>query len=255
MVETFDFKGRHIVITGAGGGVGRSLVAHFATLGARVTGCDTSAEAMEGLALDRHEIFDLADAEATTAAAERLCADGAPAVVVSNAGWTRAETLASTDEAALETELAVNFRGAVTLTGRCRQAMREEGEGGAFVFVASVNALAHFGNPAYAAAKAALLAWMRAIATEEGVHGIRANAVAPGSIRTGAWEHRLAKDPAIIQRVAALYPLGRLVEPDEVARAVVFLASDWAEGITGVTLPVDAGLTGGNLPFLSQIDH
>ena len=253
-MKAIDFEGRRVIVTGAGGGVGRALVGQFAALGARVTGCDRTGAAMEGLDLAEREVFDLADATATAAAAERLCAGGAPAVVVSNAGWTRAETLATTGEAELDAELDINFRGAVTLTGRCRRAMREAG-GGAFVFVASVNALAHFGNPAYAAAKAALLAWMRAIATEEGSRGIRANAVAPGSIRTGAWAHRIDEDPAVLERVAALYPLGRLVEPDEVARAVVFLASDWAGGITGVTLPVDAGLSGGNLPFLSQIDR
>ena len=94
---------------------------------------------------------------------------------------------------------------------------------------------------------------MRAIATEEGPNGIRANAVRPGSIRTPAWDARLERDPEIVRRVAALYPLGRLVEPREVATAVAFLASDLARGITGVVLPVDAGLGAANLPFLRAI--
>ena len=114
--------------------------------------------------------------------------------------------------------------------------MRRAG-GGAFVYVASVNALAHFGNPAYSAAKAGLLALMRAVAVEEGRHGVRANAVCPGSIRTPAWDHRLARDPGVVERVGRLYPLGRLVEPREVAEAVTFLASDAASGVTGAALP------------------
>src|SRR5690606_10877717 len=98
-----------------------------------------------------------------------------------------------------------------------------------------------------------LNAWMRALAVEEAPHGIRANAIAPGSVRTPAWDHRLARDPQIAGSVARLYPLGRLVEPQEVARAAAFLASPAASGITGVTLPVDGGILSGNLPFLEQI--
>jgi NAD(P)-dependent dehydrogenase (short-subunit alcohol dehydrogenase family) len=124
---------------------------------------------------------------------------------------------------------------------------------GVFVFISSVNALAHFGNPAYSAAKAGLVAYARAIATEYGQHGIRANTLCPGSVRTAAWDHRLARDPGVLARVSRLYPLGRIVEPIEVANAAVFLASPLSSGITGVTLPVDAGLTAGNLPFIEQI--
>ena len=94
---------------------------------------------------------------------------------------------------------------------------------------------------------------MRAIATEEGKHGIRANAVVPGSIMTPAWAHRIDQNPAIVDAVSRLYPLGRLVEPGEVANAVAFLASPLASGITGADLPVDAGIGAGNLPFLDQI--
>jgi len=173
--------------------------------------------------------------------------------MISNAGWTRAETLDQVTPQALRHEMDLNFTGAALLSHALLPAMRDRSGGAAFVFVTSVNALAHCGNPAYSAAKAALIAWMRALATEEGGHGIRANAVAPGSIRTGAWEHRIAENPEIMQGVRRLYPLGRLVEPAEVARTVAFLASPAASGITGATLPVDGGLTAGNLPFLRQI--
>jgi NAD(P)-dependent dehydrogenase (short-subunit alcohol dehydrogenase family) len=116
-----------------------------------------------------------------------------------------------------------------------------------------VNAVTHLGNPAYSAAKAGLNAWARGVAAEEGAHGIRANVVAPGSTRTAAWEHRIARDPSIVDRVAALYPLGRLVEPEEVANATLFLASPLASGITGITLPVDCGFTSSHLPFIREI--
>jgi NAD(P)-dependent dehydrogenase (short-subunit alcohol dehydrogenase family) len=123
---------------------------------------------------------------------------------------------------------------------------------GSVVFISSVNALAHFGNPAYSAAKAGLIAYCRAIAVERGAVGVRANVVAPGSVRTSAWDHRLAADPTLLDKVVPHYPLGRMVRPDEVANAALFLCSDAASGITGAVLPVDAGLTAGNLRFVNE---
>lgn len=250
----YGLTGRRVAITGAAGGLGRALVARFAAEGAQILACDLEGADFTGLSVAESYRFDLADPAAVAAAAEAIAAAGGVDVFVSNAGWTRAETFGRLDAAALDHELAVNFTGTAQLTRALLPGMRGR-PGAAVVFVSSVNALAHFGNPAYSAAKAALNAWMRAIATEEGRHGIRANAVAPGSIRTPAWDHRIARDPGLMERVAALYPLGRPVLPEEVAEAVVFLASPRASGITGVTLPVDAGLTGGNMPFLRLIDR
>jgi len=258
--DPFGLAGRRVAITGAGGGLGATLVARFAAAGARVLACDLPGSPVEGMSakpagMGAAEVyrFDLADPAGIAAAAAAMQAAGGVDIFISNAGATRADTLDQLDDAALTRELEVNFTGVARLTRALLPGMRGR-PGAAMVFVASVNALAHYGNPAYSPAKAALCAWARAIATEEGRHGIRANAVAPGSIRTAAWEYRLDRDPGLIERVAALYPLGRLVTPDEVAAAVLFLASPLAGGITGTTLPVDAGLTGGNLPFLRLID-
>lgn len=111
----------------------------------------------------------------------------------------------------------------------------------------------HFGNPAYAAAKAGINAFVRALAVEYGAYGLRANTVCPGSIRTAAWDHRIAKDPAVLDKLRRLYPLGRIVDVAEVAEAVAFLASSRASGITGTVLPVDAGLMAGCRPFIDDI--
>jgi NAD(P)-dependent dehydrogenase (short-subunit alcohol dehydrogenase family) len=248
-----DFKGRTVVVTGAAGGVGSALVDVLSASGARVVACDR-----EGTDLSRKEIaqahhFDLLDDAAIAEFARQVTGEVAPAALVSNAGWTRAETLSSVSTAALDMEMNVNFRSAALLTQAFLPAMRHQAGGAACVFVSSVNAFTHCGNPAYSAAKAALNAWMRAIATEEGRNGVRANVVVPGSIRTGAWDHRIAQEPDILASVSRLYPLGRLVEPEEVARAAVFLASPLASGITGAALNVDAGLLAGNLPFLDLI--
>jgi len=244
--------GRRVIITGAGGGIGRVLAERFSAAGAAVIACDRTLAALDGVAAAHTYGFDLTDSDAVAASVERICREaGPPDVLVNNAGWTRGETLDRMDAAAWQQEIAINLTGVAALTTPVLARMKQAG--GTVVFISSVNALLHFGNPAYAAAKAGLLAYVRAIAVEYGRFGIRANAVCPGSVRTPAWDHRLARDPGIIARVSAFYPLGRLVEAVEVAEATLFLASPAASGITGVALPVDAGLTAGNLGFIRDI--
>ncbi len=248
----FELDGARAVVTGAGGGVGTALCAAFAEAGARVVGCDLNGDAIPDICAERHA-FDLRDAEAVAEAAAAILSGGAPSILVSNAGWTRAETLADMETATFDEEMDRNFAGAARLCMALLPGMRAGSGNRSVVFVASVNAQAHFGNPVYSAAKAACLAWVRALATEEGRHGIRANAVVPGSIRTNAWDHRLEADPGVLDRVQRLYPLGRLVTPREVANAVLFLASPLASGVTGAALNVDGGLMAGNLPFVEAI--
>lgn len=246
-----DFGGQRVVVTGATGGLGSGLVKAFEDTGASVVSCDVPGLAPPAGTIEHHA-FDMRDHDTLAIAAQRIVANGAPAAVVLNAGRTRAETLDHLDAAQLLDEIAVNLTGAALLSQALLPAMRQAG-GGAFVFISSVNAAFHYGNPAYSAAKAGVEAFMRAIAVEEGRHGVRANAVAPGSIRTAAWDHRIAVSPDLFQRLTALYPLGRFVTVEEVANAVLFLASPLASGITGATLRVDAGVSAGNLPFLDTI--
>ncbi|MDQ0471762.1 SDR family oxidoreductase [Labrys wisconsinensis] len=251
--DPFRLDGRHALITGAGGGIGRALVAAFRAAGATVSGADREAAPLAELDLAQRLVFDLADAAAANAAATRFLAEaGPPDILVSNAGYTRAETLGQVDGAVWERELAINLSGAFHLAAPIVAAMAARG-GGAVVFVASVNGLAHYGNPAYSAAKAGLIAYAKAIAVERGRNGVRANVVCPGSVRTPAWDHRFARDPAIADRVLPHYPLRRMVTPEEVAQTVRFLASPAASGITGAVLPVDAGLTAGNLRFVDDV--
>ena len=246
-----NLQDARVVVTGAGGGVGRALCATLVRLGAQVIACDVPEADLSTHPEAYH--FDLRDRAATLSVADTILAKGTPSVVISNAGWTRAETLQLCTPDVLEDELTRNFTGAAHFTQAFLPAMRAGTGNRNFVFVSSVNALTHHGNPPYSAAKAAMLAWSRAIAVEEGRHGIRSNAVIPASIRTAAWEHRLQADPSILDKLAAIYPLGRIVTTDEVAAAVAFLASPAASGITGTTLTVDAGLMAGNLPFLDAI--
>lgn len=249
----WGLEGKHVVISGAGGGIGRALVLAFGGAGARVTACDRDAALLEPLAAAEKLAFELTDGEATARALEiAIERHGAPAVVVGNAGFTRAETMALVDAAAWRHEIDVNLNGTYNFVAPTLGPMKAAG-GGAVVLIASVNALQHVGNPAYSVAKAGMLAYARAIAVELGRDNIRANCVCPGSVRTPAWDHRLAADPRLLDKVLPHYPLGRLVTPEEVANAVLFLASPLAAGITGIELPVDAGLSAGNLRFVREV--
>jgi NAD(P)-dependent dehydrogenase (short-subunit alcohol dehydrogenase family) len=249
----FRLDGRRVLITGAGGGIGRALIALFNAAGASVIGADREGVSMDGLGLARRLAFDLTDARATGEALASLFGDGGPPdVLVSNAGFTRGETLGQVDSEVWARELAINLTGAFHVAAPIVEAMAARGSG-AVVFIASVNALAHYGNPAYSAAKAGLVAYAKAIAVERGAQGVRANVICPGSVRTPVWDHRVRRNPEVLQKVSAHYPRGRMVTPEEVAHAALFLASDAASGITGAALPVDAGLTAGNLQFVRDV--
>lgn len=249
----YGLEGKHVVISGAGGGIGRALVATFKAAGARVTACDRDPALLAALDGVEAQAFELTDRAAVTAAAEAILArTGTPDVIVSNAGGSRAEAMADVTAEAWDDEIAGNLTGGFNLVSAFLPAMMAAG-GGAIVFTSTVNSLAHYGNPAYSAAKAGLNAYARSIAVEMGRVGIRANLVCPGSVRTRAWDLRLEKNPGLMDEVSKHYPLGRLVVPEEVANAALFLASPLASGITGVALPVDAGLTAGNLRFVREI--
>jgi NAD(P)-dependent dehydrogenase (short-subunit alcohol dehydrogenase family) len=253
VVSRAEFEGKTVVVTGAGGGLGSAIVALMAERGARVIGCDQSSEALHGPHLASRHVFDLLDQASIAAAIGAILdTDGVPDILINNAGWTRAETLSVLTPDRIEHEIYLNLIGVMNFADPLVKAMADRGSG-SVVFISSVNAIAHFGNPAYAAAKAGINAYARSIAVELGRSGLRANVVCPGSIRTAAWDHRLAKDPEILGKLKRLYPLGRIVNASEVAEAVAFLASNRASGISGVVMPVDAGLTAGCLPFVDDI--
>ena len=98
-----------------------------------------------------------------------------------------------------------------------------------------------------------MISLTRSLAQEYGRHGVRANIVLPGTVRTPAWQRRASKDPKVLETLKRWYPLGRIVEPIDVARAVAFLASDAASAITGVALPVDCGLMSGNMVMAGEL--
>ena len=160
--------------------------------------------------------------------------------------------MARTDAAGWRHEIKLNLDSAYF----CAQAVipgMVSRHSGVIINIGSVNGLSALGDPAYSAGKAAMISLTRSLAQEYGPYGVRANIVLPGTIRTPVWERRAAKDPKVLETLRRWYPLGRIVEPVDIARAVGFLASDAASAITGVALPVDCGLMSGNIVMRQEL--
>jgi meso-butanediol dehydrogenase/(S,S)-butanediol dehydrogenase/diacetyl reductase len=248
------FADRVAIVTGAGSGIGREIARRLAAEGARVVVADRVADRAEEVAREiaagggqaiatRTDVSAASEVAAMARAARE--AFGPVDVLVNNAAIARGDDLLQIDEATWDEELAVDLKGAYLCAREALPAMIERRRG-AIVNVATVNALSALGNDAYSAAKAGLVSLTRSLAVRYGRHGVRANAVAPGTIRTPVWRERLEKDPLVFEKLAEWYPLGRVGEPEDVANAVLFLASDEAAWITGVVLRVDGGLLAGS---------
>lgn len=254
------FRNKVVAVTGAAGGIGRSLCRLFLDGGAKIAAIDRSAD-VERLAQDlgadkrsfAHVVADVSHsgevARAFVSLADQL---GPVDILVNNAGGSDHSTFARTDPDGWRHEIDRNLNAAYFCAHAVIPAMRER-RSGSIVSVGSVNGLSALGDPAYSAGKAAMISLTRSLAQEYGRWGIRANIVLPGTVRTPLWQRRAAKDPTVLDTLKRWYPLGRVVEPDEVARAVAFLASNAASAITGVALPVDCGLTSGNIVMTREL--
>lgn len=247
-----SFAGKTIAITGAAGGIGQWLCKFFADEGATIAAIDIS-EAVHGLvargAAHKSAVANISDAAAVKAAFDSF---GDVHILINNAGISRHPTMARTDPAGWEEDLAANLNGAHACAHAVLEQMVQRRSGN-IVNVGSVNGLSALGDPAYSAAKAGMISLTRSIAQEYGRYGIRANIVLPGTVRTPIWDERKAKDPNVLKTLERWYPLGRIVEPEEVARVIAFLASDHASAVTGAAIPVDCGLTAGNIVMAREL--
>jgi NAD(P)-dependent dehydrogenase (short-subunit alcohol dehydrogenase family) len=252
-----------VIVTGAAGDIGRAIARRLADDHDVVLLVDIDASAVRKAAeeLGPAECFVALKVDVTseTDAAEmaKVAAGlGAVKTLVNNAGAARAVSLHDTTPDIWRADNALNLEAAFL----CFRAVEDmlKASRGSLINIASVNGMAVFGHPAYSAAKAGLLHFTRLVAVEYGKFGIRANAVAPGTVRTQAWEARASANPNVFEEARRWYPLQRVVDPKEVAHAVAFLAGREAAAITGVCLPVDCGLTAGQAELartFSQSDH
>ena len=266
---------RIAVVTGAGQGMGRSIARKLASWGARVAALDLNAAAVEETVAQLGErgahvalACDVSDSRAVDAAFARVAADlGEVAILVNNAGIGRApndgsermyELMAKRNaELAgggpaqthvdqvpfMEDEgwrgvLAVNLDGAFFCTRAAVRSMIKAGRRGAIVNISSTSAQSGEGSVHYVTSKAALIGLTRALARELGSRGIRVNAVAPGPTNTPIMQ---GIPEQWVRDMENAIPLGRMAEPEEVAEAVCWLASDAASMCTGAVLVANGG--------------
>lgn len=255
-----SFKGKVIAVTGAAGGIGQAVCRYFANEGAAIAAIDKN-ESVKSFAdeLKReggkaaHAVADIGDAPAVAKAFAHLVAELGPVdILINNAGYSDHPTLARTDPRGWQADMNGNLNGAYNCAHAVLPGMQEKRQG-SIIAVGSVNGLAALGDPAYSAAKAGMISLTRSLALEYGRFGIRSNIVLPATVRTPLWDKRAKKDPKVLATLMRWYPLGRIVEPIDVARVIGFLASDAAAAVTGAALPVDCGLTAGNIVMAREL--
>jgi L-xylulose reductase len=238
----FNFTGQRILVTGASSGIGWEVVQQLLRAGAEVFAVGRDAKALEQLQAQGCQVLslDIADNTALEQALENL-----PAMhgLVNCAGIASLQPADAVSADAFDQVMAVNARAAAIVAGRVAKAMIAAKIAGSIVNVSSqASLIALDDHLSYCASKAALDAMTRVQCAEWGKHGIRVNSVNPTVTLTPmaqlAWSAPAKRDPAL-----AAIPLGRFAETAEVARPVLFLLSDAASMISGVSLPIDGGYT------------
>jgi 2-deoxy-D-gluconate 3-dehydrogenase len=245
-----SLAGRAALVAGGGQGMGRATALLLARLGAQVAVLDEVAERARAVADEARAlgaaatalVADVTDpAQAEAAAADAARAAGGLDVLVNIVGSASWAPLLDMDDATWERDQRVNLKHHWRLGRAAARQMIAAGRPGSIVVVASVSGLfSAAGHGAYGAAKAGLVALVRTMAEEWWPHGIRANAVVPGAVRTprieAAWASGAIPRPAadVVERMAS---------PEDVAGAIAFLSSDLARRITGQTLVIDGGVT------------
>lgn len=236
-----EFQGQRVLVTGAGKGIGRAVVAKLAGEGAEVIALSRTQSDLDSLKAEfgcRTILCDLADPAATRKAA--ISAQPVD-LLVNNAGTTKLESFLEATEETFDWLMNVNAKAPMILAQECARDMIGRGHKGAIVNVSSMAAFQGLPDHiAYCATKGALDAMTRVMASELGPHGIRVNGVNPVVTLTPmaikAWS-----DPDKAASMLSRIPMGRFVEPEEVADTILYLLSPRASMIDGVSLVVDGG--------------
>lgn len=243
-------NGKVAMLTGASRGLGRAMALGLATEGVRISICARGGEVLEQAAAELKaagadvlaqpaDVNDAPAMEAWTAATVKRF--GGVDILVNNAGGARLGTLQQLDDDGWRQAFELNFFSAVRLARLTAAEMQRRG-GGSIINVSSIYGREAGGPLSYNSSKAALISLTKGLARELAPKGVRVNSVAPGSIiyPGGTWEGLFKANPAFEKDfISHEFPAGRLGRPEEVAYAVVMLASPRASWITGACIPVD----------------
>lgn len=241
-------KGQIALITGASRGIGQAIALELGRQGAQVFGTATSSDGAEKISHVLKEenvagkgmVLDVTNTDSITAALSELDKSGAtPTILVNNAGITRDNLLLRMTEEEWDVILDTNLKSVYRMSKACLRAMTKARWGRIISISSVVGAMGNAGQANYAAAKAGLIGFTKALAREVGSRNITVNAVAPGFIDTDMTRKLPdAQKEALLRQI----PLGRLGRAEEIAQAVAFLASPQAGYITGTTLHVNGGM-------------
>jgi 2-hydroxycyclohexanecarboxyl-CoA dehydrogenase len=245
---------RIALVTGGGGGIGRAISLALAEDGRAVAVADVRADAAESVAEEVAQsgarafaiAIDVTDTGSVIAGVDRVAAELGPVdILVNNAGWDELVPFLDTDEAFWNRVIEINFMGCLRLTHALLGGMAERGFGRLVNIGSDAGRVGSSLESVYSGAKGGVIAFTKTVAREVARSGVTANAVCPGPTRTPMLE-TVARDEAGERIVASLeraVPMRRLGEPEDVAAAVAFFASERASFITGQTLSVSGGLT------------
>lgn len=242
-------SGKVAIITGAGSGIAAAAARIFHREGARIALADVSGK--EGdLAAELGERAvacraDVSKSDDVKAMIGRTIAEFGQVDILCNvAGITGPPgSLEDAREEDFDAVIAVNIRG-LLLSMKYALPHLVEGNGGVIVNISSATALVGMpGLAVYSATKGAIIATTRVIAAEYASKGVRANVICPGGIETPIYLEHLARDPESVDKTVSLIPAGRVGKPEEIAQAMLFLASDASSYMTGAVVPVDGGQT------------
>ena len=238
------FAGRRALVTGAGSGIGEAVARGLHAEGAEVVLADAVGDRVEGVAAELGERAEPLTLDVRDEAAVAAAVDGLD-VLANIAGVGSTTNAPDTPVEVWDDVFAVNARGTFLCCKHAIPSMIERG-GGAIVNMASVAGMVGLPNrAAYCASKGAVISLTRALAIDHVRDGIRVNAVCPGTVDS-PWVRRLVEDVGeSLDALRARQPMGRLGTTDEIAQAVLYLASDAAAFVTGSALVIDGGLTAG----------
>jgi 2-hydroxycyclohexanecarboxyl-CoA dehydrogenase len=255
MQPTVTLRGKTALVTGGARGIGRAIALGLAGAGAQVAVLDVLGDLAQevcreveglgskGLALT----VDLTQrAQVERAVAEVLAQWGQLDVLVNNAGWDRLEMFLDSEEETWDRIIAINFKAVLYVCKAALPAMVARGAGRVVNIASDAGRVGSTGEAVYAGTKGAIIAFSKTLAREMARHAITVNVVCPGLTETPLLQgirDQSPKTARVIEAVTRAIPLGRVGRPEDVAGAVVFLASPAAEFITGQTLSVSGGLT------------